>query len=173
MAKRLSFEVRNAPSGSPTETNAALSPQERFPDYQPKRNPDTSLDFRPQLAPRLAGLPAATVQALPDLLRELGRYRTLARGRPGKWEQGNVILGADPKQYNPSDEELLENEIGRRIEEVISSAKAEELRQALQGAKIEDRQPSYGAVDFRHVDVMGSGRFFYASEPKEKAISLR
>ena len=29
-----------------------------------------------------------------------------------------------------------------------------------------------GSIEVRHVDVMGSGRFFYASEPKEKKIDL-
>ena len=44
---------------------------------------------------------------------------------------------------------------------------------ALDEAGITATSVTYNAFSFRHVDAMGSGRFFYASEPKEVVVALR
>ena len=139
--------------------------EERFPDYKPKTSPDTVLDYRPQIGAELDRLPAATPENLPRLLGLLKEYKQKSKENPGKTEDGNQILGADPQEYVPSDAELLQNEIGARIKQVVDAVAPGALKQ-------EQRQVEYGAIAFRHVDVMGSGRFFYASRPTKTIISL-
>jgi len=139
--------------------------EERFPDYKPKTSPDTVLDYRPQIGAELEKLPEATPGNLPKLLELLEEYRQKSRQNPGKTEEGNQILGADAREYVPSDPELIQSEIGNRIKQVVAAAAPGALKQ-------EQRQVKYDAISFRHVDVMGSGRFFYASSPTKTIISL-
>jgi hypothetical protein len=147
---------------------AAKTVEERFPDYRPKTSADTVLDYRPQISARLEKLPEASLGNLPGLIGLLEDYRKKSRRNPGKTEEGNVILGADPQEYVPSDEELIQSEIGERIRKVVQAASPA----ALKKAKLTARQVEYGAITYRHVDVMGSGRFFYASSPTKTIISL-
>jgi hypothetical protein len=146
-------------SQKPLEKKSPPPPtaEERFPDYKPKVSPDTVLDYRPQIAAELDKLPAATRKNLPKLLELLEEYKKKSQQNPGNTEEGNQILGADAQEYVPSNEELIQSEIGARIKQV-----ADALKQ-----KVE-----YHAITFRHVDVMGSGRFFYASRPAKTIISL-
>jgi len=159
-------EQKPAPRGAP---EGALKPpptaEERFPDYKPKVSPDTVLDYRPQIAAELDKLPAATPDNLPGLLELLEEYKQKSRENPGKTEEGNQILGADAQEYVPSDAELIQSEIGARINRVVAAAAPGSLKR-------KERQVEYGAITFRHVDVMGSGRFFYASSPTKTIISL-
>ena len=146
--------------------------QEQFPDYQPKLSPDTVLDYRPVLAPKLAGLPPASLEALPFLLQALEEYRELARAHPGREVQGHPGLGADPVEYRPSDEELLAAETGARIARVAAGAARDELAEILKKAGVTAGSIEYEEFTFRHVDVMGSGRYFYASFPKTRHVTL-
>jgi hypothetical protein len=139
--------------------------EERFPDYQPKVSPDTVLDYRPQIGAELQKLPEATLENLAKLLELLEEYKKKSAQNPGKTEEGNQILGADAQEYVPSDEELIQSEIGNRIKQVVDAAAPGALKQ-------KESQVEYGAITFRHVDVMGSGRFFYASSPTKTIISL-
>jgi len=144
-----------------------------FPGYQPKTSPDTPLDFRPSLAPRFAALPPATSEAVPRLLLALEVARAAALARPGAWVAGNPILGASPREWAPSDEELVEAELGRRLEAALGVAAPEALRRALERAGERRAEIVYRAIEITHADVMGSGRYFYASEPRPRALRLR
>ena len=91
---------------------------------------------------------------------------------PGHKVQGNVALGADPVEYSPSDEELLRSEVGKRIEQAVHASSYEMLAEILKSAGITAKEITFNEFTFRHVDVMGSGRFFYASGPKKSRIRL-
>jgi hypothetical protein len=156
---------------SDTEGDSEL--QRRFPDYQPKLTPDMVLDYRPAIAEKLANLPASTLENLPGLLRRFDEQARLAAANPGAWQPGNMILGADEKEYSPSDYELVAAELGGRIASVVGAADADALARTLAAAGIERDEVAYRAFDFRHIDAMGSGRFFYTSAPIPKTIQLR
>ena len=164
--------AQNAISGAGQIAQEPPMTENPFSDYQPKLSPDTAIDYRPSLAPQLAKLPPARLKYLADLISVLKKYQKMAKEKPGLWEEGNMLLGAAPKQYRPSDEELLANEAGQRIEQVVKGAKPEELRRSLEKQKIDARQIQYKMFLFDHADVMGSGRFFYASDPAIKTIQL-
>jgi len=144
----------------------------QFPDYKPKTSPDTMWDYRPMLASTLNALPAETLEALPELLKALEQAKQVAEKSPGRWTQGQIPLGADPKQYEPSDAELRVAAIGDRARRVVASADPAELLAALKEAGIEAKEVVYNRFTFRHADVMGSGRFTYASEPIPTTIAL-
>ncbi len=137
----------------------------RFPGYKPKETPDTVLDYRPSLSGRIQEVPAADLASLPALLVELGRYQSLTAKNPGRWRTGSVALGADPSEYEPSDEELLAGELGDRLARVVAGEPQAAVREALAKSGFKETSVVYGRILFRHSDVMGSGRFFYASPP--------
>ncbi len=95
-----------------------------------------------------------------------------ARATSGAWSDGNMILGADRREYEPSDEELLEGEIGSRLARAAAAAGAAKFEAAAKAAGLGPGELTYRTFEFRHVDVMGSGRFFYASAPAEKRLTV-
>ena len=127
-----------------------------MPGYVAKDTPDTLLDYRPALAGAVAALP----RALPALLRAHAAYAEAAVASPGHWRDGAIMLGADPRDYVPSDAELMAAETGARI------------AAAAHRTGIDGRALTYRRFSFRHVDVMGSGRYFYASPPRTITLSL-
>ena len=143
-----------------------------FPDYRPKTTPDTVWDYRPGFVLKLKDLPPAELAALPDLLKALDDAKAAAAKTPGKWTQGRVYLGADPKQYEPSDAELRAAEIGDRVKHVVDAGPPQKLKKALQDAGITATEVTYRRFNYRHVDVMGSGRFTYASDPIATTVPL-
>jgi len=143
---------------------------EVFPDYEPKFSEDTVLDYRSALYSQIHELPEAVSQNLKALVNLLTEYKKRALNNPGRFEEGQVMLGADMNQYVPSDEECMESEIGDRIAAIAAEMSPQELRSLLKQQGIEISQMSYGKINYRHVDVMGSGRFFYADEPVEVYI---
>ncbi|MEJ2664678.1 MAG: hypothetical protein P8107_11645 [Spirochaetia bacterium] len=80
------------------------------------------------------------------------------------------MLGADMDQYVPSDEECMESEIGDRIAAIAAGMSPQELRALLKQQGKNVKKISYRKINYRHVDVMGSGRFFHADEPVEVFI---
>ena len=82
-----------------------------------------------------------------------------------------MILGARPKEYIPSKEELIADEIGERIrktaEECIPMTLAEKSKTRV------PKQLKYCHYTFTHSDVMGSGRFFYVDQIQETVITLK
>ncbi len=104
---------------------------------------------------------------LASLLKFLEEVKVKAKKNPGCTQPGRMMLGADREEYCPSDDELLESFAGDVIKGVIAST-AEELRPAL--LKKMKGNLSYNVIHVRHSDVMGSGRFFYASKPIPEKI---
>ncbi len=145
----------------------AQDEEERFPGYAPKTAADTALDYRPELADEIAALPPASLEALGELGVQWAEFEFRAGQDPGEWVVGNVALGAEPREYVPSDPELIAAELGARVEAVLAALPPE--RRLVEARNVWLRYPfTYRAFGFRHVDVMGSGRFFYASPPEER-----
>jgi len=96
-------------------------------------------------------------------------WKDRAAASPGSFEQGGIPLGADPQEYRPSDAELVAAEAGDRLSAALNGA--DETTKAAVAAVLPDAGArTYRRFDFRHSDVMGSGRYFYASPPKDAAI---
>ncbi|MFH2076713.1 MAG: hypothetical protein ABIJ57_15445, partial [Pseudomonadota bacterium] len=110
---------------------------------------------------------------LPQLIQALKEHQVRASANPGEKRPGNVALGADPEEYEPSDEELIAGEIGQRIRRVVESTTKGDLERVLAGAGLKDDEIKYNEFSFRHMDVMGSGRYFYASDPAPVRVPLR
>ncbi len=143
-----------------------------FWGYEPKSSLDMVLDYRPGLRQRLLALPAPDLAALPDLVRALRDHQGRARENPGRWEKGKVMEGAEAKEYVPSDDELLAAEAGGRIANVVTHAGPEKAAKALADAGMPGGEIIYPDFTFRHADVMGTGRFFYASAPRETRVTI-
>ncbi len=150
----------------------STTPEVRFPGYEPKTSLDTALDLRPGLGSAFRALPPASLSELPKLLGLLDVAKEEAAKGPGRWVDGQIQLGADQRQYEPSDAELRAAEIGDRIRRVVGEASAEALRHVLSRAEITATKVEYKRFEFRHVHVMGSGRFTYASGPVATTVQL-
>jgi hypothetical protein len=87
-------------------------------------------------------------------------------------KRAQVQLGADPQEYRPSDAELVAAEAGDRLAAALSGA--DDATKAAVATTLGDAAEAsvYKRFDYRVVDVMGSGRYFYASKPKEAALPL-
>jgi hypothetical protein len=139
-----------------------------FPDYQAKTTPDTVLDYRGSVSGDIAALPPVSDAA--GLAAAFVSWKAKAAASPGAYEQGAVQLGADPQEYRPSDAELVAAEAGDRLAAALQGADetTKVAVTAALGAAPEARV--YRRFDYRHSDVMGSGRYFYASGPREAAL---
>lgn len=140
--------------------------------YEPKMSPDGMLDYRPRLGFESSALPETRLEDLPVLADALDMLTAAARARPGHWEDGNLALGADLREYVPSDEELLAAELGQRIVALLDGAEAEAVARIWAAAGRDGYKAAFTTFDFRHVDVMGSGRFFYAALSEVVVIRL-
>lgn len=133
-----------------------LPDRPEFGDYQPKTMPDTVFDYLHKVCKdekcrkKFEEIPQAKEENLDELMLLFKQYKTLTAENKGEYVQGNPLLGAPEKEYIPSPEELLLSEIGWRIEQLVKS-----------GKKIPEKI-AYTHFTITHVDVMGSGRFFYA-----------
>lgn len=146
----------------------AASPERiRFPDYTPKTSPDTVLDYRPSLAREIAALPEPGAANITELVTLLQAWSVRARQEPGQFTQGSIARGGEPREYEPSDAELMAFELGTRLDGALWGACDEEGGPDKTGLYSKGDWPelTYPAFTFRHVDVMGSGRFTYASPP--------
>ncbi|MFP4364148.1 MAG: hypothetical protein ACLFR1_09790 [Spirochaetia bacterium] len=141
-----------------------------FGGYQPKKTPDTAQDYMPELHTEFAVLPAASSENAESLLQSFFDYRKQAQECPGRWEEGNPLLGAKPKEYLPSKEELLLEETGKRVSAVFNSLSGVEKNNLLNKTGFKEKQLEYNEFRFVHVDIMGSGRFFYVEEIIPKQI---
>jgi hypothetical protein len=151
---------------------ASDSIEARFPDYRPKLGEDAVLDYRPGLAAQLAELPAATRDNFQRAYVALGDLNRNAAASPGRWDEGNIALGAEPQEYVPSDQELLAAELGDQLAALVETMTVEDIMEAWDGAALVPPPTGYNRFEFRHVDVMGSGRFFYASPPEYVTIDI-
>jgi hypothetical protein len=157
------------------EESATMDPHETFGDYRPKLTPDTVLDYRPGIGAKLAKLPEITktglaVDDFTALFVLLMKAASAAETKPGEWTQGAIQLGAEEKEYSPSDQELVAAILGERLREAIRYYDVGPVAYALAEAGVGPGGLVYHSFQFRHVDVMGSGRFFYASAPIERHL---
>ncbi|NHJ21138.1 MAG: hypothetical protein EAX91_09360 [Candidatus Lokiarchaeota archaeon] len=147
-----------------------------FPDYEPKTTPDTIEDYlgKPNRVYEILGeIGEPHISKLNNILKLFDKYKKKAKKKVGKYEKGNVAIGADPDQYYPSEEELLVSELGKMIVQLIESYTKQQLKTLKLRYNIRSQQVNFFEISFRHVDVMGSGRFFYAEKAtKETIINL-
>jgi len=151
-----------------------LDEKELFPDYEPKRTPDTVHDYlrnpKSIVYDVLNEIGQPGLKKLKTIIELFEKYQKLAVENPGSTIKGKVYLGADPDQYYPSDEEILASELGKMIRNIIRENTKEEIEKYIKEENIKVSTLEFNEITFRHVDVMGSGRFFYAEkkELKEK-----
>jgi hypothetical protein len=155
-----------APATPPEQSTIDAEVKEAFPDYQPKTTADTVLDFRASVSAEIASLPADAA----GLAQAFVSWNAKAAAAPGTYEAGAQQLGADAQEYNPSDAELVAAEAGSRLRAALSDADAATKEAVAAVLGTDPAARSYKRFDFRHVDVLGSGRFFYASPPKDASI---
>jgi hypothetical protein len=141
--------------------------------YTPKMTPDTVLDYRPRIEGRFKRIPPRSVKALPQLVRAFQRMKATAVKQRGRWVAGMTNLGANKREYRPTDAELLLAEIGNRIRSLIRRGSLGEITDVLTRAGIKVARITYNRFEFRHADVMGAGRYFYCSVPKRVTVALR
>ena len=150
-----------------------MNEKEIFPDYVPKQAPDTVEDYLrgpSKVYEILSKTPKPELKNLGDLIEILEQYKKKVLDHPGSTRDGYVAIGADPDQYYPSDEELIVSEIGKRIQNIIKNTSENELTEYLKTIDLNVKMIEFNEIYFRHVDVMGSGRFFYAEKRAEKTI---
>lgn len=151
-----------------------MSEKEIFPDYQPKTSPDTVNDYLrvPDtiVFKILNEINPPTLKNLKTILRYFNKYKKEAEKNPGGPQSGNVALGADPDQYYPSEEEILVSELGKSIKAIIESNSKQKCEDLKKEEGISSQTISFNEIVYRHVDVMGSGRFFYAEKEEQEII---
>ena len=169
-----------APPEIPAEELAAIAAEQGVAPTDPaavdpnaivaKDTPDTVTDYRASVEGDVGSLPP--VGNAPALAAAFVDWKTRAASNPGAYEQGQVQLGADPQEYRPSDAELVAAEAGDRLAAALQGA--DDATKATVAATLGDAPEArvYRRFDYRHSDVMGSGRYFYASKPKEAALPL-
>jgi len=144
----------------------------RFLDYRPKRSSDTLLDYRPALSLDTAGLPAVAMDQIAELVARMDALTAAARGAPGVFEPGDTALGANPQEYVPTDAELRAAQLGDALADLLTQQGSKKANAAWDTMGNRKRSLVYNRFIFRHVDVMGSGRFFYASPPIPTVIEI-
>src|SRR5689334_1933602 len=157
----------SAAQAAPAAPDAA-APADPSAGYAPKTTPDTVRDYRPGISDQVSALPPVSDAA--GLARAFLQWNGRASGAPGAYEAGAVMLGADEREYKPSDAELVAAEAGDRLTAAMNGADqaTKDAVAAVLGPDASVR--AYKRFDYRHSDVIGSGRYFYASPPKEASV---
>lgn len=137
------------------------------PSDTPAAGPATVTDYRPGIAGDISALPPVSDAAA--LAASFLTWQGRAAASPGAMEEGAIPLGADPQEYRPSDAELVAAEAGDRLSAALQGAD-DATRAAVLQAVGDTR--TYKRFDFRRVDVMGSGRYYYASQPRNASLPL-
>ncbi|MFC2136461.1 WG repeat-containing protein, partial [Bacteroidota bacterium] len=130
-------------------------PEELFPDYHPKNSPDTVLDYMPSIAGQLAKIPEAKITNLSSLVILFNKYHKEAEAHPGRWEEGNIVLGAREREYRPSEAELLLCEVGERLQSLNNDQPKDKFKQVKGNENITFDADEYLKFTFIHIDVMG------------------
>jgi hypothetical protein len=144
-----------------------MNEKQLFPGYEPKKTPDTIEDYLPTSSAVfkvLSNIGTVELNKIDLLIKLFKEYEERAKLNPGGFKKGNVAIGADLDQYYPSDEEIILSEIGKIIKSLIEYSSFEEVNEIKLKMKIKTQKLTYNEVFIRHVDVMGSGRFFYAEK---------
>ncbi|MHA1534686.1 MAG: hypothetical protein ACTSP8_08170 [Promethearchaeota archaeon] len=144
-----------------------MNEKNMFPDYQPKISPDTLEDYlrKPSNVYKILGeIGEPSINNLKTIITYFLKYNNAAENNPGGTRKGNVAIGADVDQYYPSEDELLVSELGKLIIQVTEIYSKQQMRTLKLKHQIKSQLINYHEITFRHVDVMGSGRFFYAEK---------
>jgi hypothetical protein len=154
-----------------------MSEKDLFPDYEPKKTPDSIKDYlrtpKTKIFNILDEIGDPTLQKLKKILDLFIKYKKEAKRNPGKFENGRVYLGANLKQYIPSEEELMVSELGKLVQNIVKNYTKDEIDEYKKHMEIKTQNVEFYEIFFRHVDVMGSGRYFYAEKmPKKREINL-
>lgn len=153
-----------------------MNEKELFSDYEPKTTPDTVHDYlrNPDsfVFKILDEIAQPNLKNLIKIMNYFIKYKKEAENSIGDYQEGNIALGADPDQYYPSEEEILVSELGKMIKSIIDSNSRKDIDNIKKKDGIKSQILIFNEIYFRHVDVMGSGRFFYA-EKKKSATELR
>ncbi|MFW9864600.1 MAG: hypothetical protein ACFFEN_00745 [Candidatus Thorarchaeota archaeon] len=151
-----------------------MNEEDLFPDYEPKRTPDTVHDYlrnpKSIVYDVLNEIGEPSLKKLKTLIELFEKYQKKALENPGEYIKGNVAIGADPDQYYPSDEEILASELGKMIRNIIWANTKDEMGKYIKEENINVSIWEFNEITFRHVDVMGSGRYFYAEKAKRKTL---
>ena len=153
-----------------------MNEKDLFPDYEPKSSPDTIHDYlrKPTsfVFQILEEIGKPQLEKIKKILKYFNKYKIETEKNPGEYQEGNIVIGADPSQYYPSEEELLLSEIGKMIKLIIDSNSKEKIDFFRKSEEIKPQTIEFDEIIFRHVDVMGSGRFFFADKkvPKIKLL---
>ncbi len=129
--------------------------------------PATVTDYRSSVSGDIGALPPVGNAAA--LAAAFADWRARAAAAPGAFEAGQQQLGADAQEYRPSDAELVAAEAGDRLSAALQGA--DEATRTAVAAAVGD-STGFRRFDFRRVDVTGSGRFVYASAPREARLPL-
>jgi len=150
-----------------------MNEKQLFPDYEPKKTPDVLEDYLPSSSNVFVVLNKLKPPELSKIHRLLELFKTheiKARENPGGFRKGNIAIGAYLDQYYPSEEEIILSEIGKMIKRLIELSSPDEIYVIKLKMSIKSQSISFNEIFFRHVDVMGSGRFFYAEKRDDKTI---
>jgi hypothetical protein len=150
----------------------AFDTNDPFPDYVPKMTPDEMLDFMPELGDEFAHLPPAEAEHIAELVQQYKTYRKAVRRNPGKWIEGNPVLGGKLKEYQPSREELILSEIGERIRHIAEEEGSNGIKAIMKAQDAKKKKIKYKKFTFIHMDVMGSGRYYYVEEIEKVNLKL-
>ncbi|MFC1775040.1 hypothetical protein ACFLZN_01875 [Nanoarchaeota archaeon] len=159
--------------GEPGETRDTGT----FGDYTPKTSPDTVYDYIGKVEDYetyykvLTELPIAELDNLKLLLELFNEYSGKAKTNAGRYEQGNMVLGGPEQEYLPTGDELVLAEVGKKIKYVVEHNTKESLQEYLKSNKLDKIEFNY--FEFYHMDVMGSGRFIYSSDPIKTEVVLQ
>ena len=147
--------------------------------YQSKLSPDTLKDYLPygkidfkKYFEIYNSLPSPELSNFTVLISLLKKYQKESQLNPGIYEEGNLLLGGSPKDYRPSGSELITAEIGQRLIQIFKNTEEIIMREYLKRNKFKNEKIEYYYFTFSHVDAMGSGRFYYSSEPIKRVIIL-
>lgn len=150
-----------------------MSEKNLFPDYEPKITPDTIEDYLrgpSKVYDILAEVGESGSGNLKRIVKYFKKYIKKAIKNPGGSRKGNIAIGADFNQYYPSEEELLASELGKMIEKIVNSHSREEFEKVKVQKGIKSQKIEFSEIYFSHIDVMGSGRFFYAEKRGYKTV---
>ena len=148
-----------------------MNEKDLFPDYQPKKTPDTVYDYlkypKKNIFKILDEIGQPNLEKLKLILSYFKKYKIEAKKNPGGIQKGNVAIGADSDQYYPSEEEILVSELGKMLKNIVESNSKREIEKIMLKEGVESQKIEFSGIIFRHVDVMGSGRYFYADKAKD------
>ena len=130
---------------------------------------DPMLAYRPNLQESLQTVSFGTDRVV-ELVRAYYEYSDRAHRNPGRWEKGKIQEGANPREYIPSSDELILAELGGRLAEMVDEKTWGWVAGEIKPAGISLNEIRFKEFTFRHVDVMGTGRFHYASAPRKVCL---